>query len=111
MCRELDVSERRAIRIETPEGAVSVSHVDATRLRIVSDVVGVSAGLCRVDNRECGTVVEDRRTVSAIGDHDSISIGQESYALWFVQPGDRLDDAHPPDVDDFDRVIAERGDE
>src|SRR3954465_4512604 len=108
---KLDVRERRAIRVEAAQSAVSVSHVDATGLRIVSNVGGISAGLCSVDGRQRRAVIEDRRTISAVRHHNAISIRQESYALWFVQPCDRLDDPHRADVDDLDGVIAQRGDE
>src|SRR6266496_951099 len=107
-----DIARRVTGRgIERAQRALSVSDVHLTRAGVVADVVGIIKPLDALDARERSPVQDIDAVGAAVRDIDAIELGQIENPLRLAESGDASFAATRPYVDDFQRVIAEGGDE
>ncbi len=107
-----DIARRVTGRgIERAQRALSVSDVHLTRAGVVADVVGIIKPLDALDARERSPVQDIDAVGAAVRDIDATELGQIENPLRLAESGDASFAATRPYVDDFQRVIAEGGDE
>ena len=97
--------------VECAQRALSVSDVHLARACVIADVVGIVKPLDAFDARERRPVQDIDAVGAAVRDKDAIELGQVKDSLWLAESAEA---SFPParlHVDDFQRVIAQCGDE
>jgi len=88
-----------------------VRHVQLPGRSVVSHIVGITADVDGPARLHRGRVDQLERSGVAVRDSDGVEVGNGRHALGLVKTGQRSEVLVFRGIENFDRVIAERGDE
>src|SRR6266576_321870 len=108
---ELDIADLIAVdRINDAESTAAISNIDAPRSSIVTNIVGVVGKFYRCDALERRAVEDVAGTALAVGDENLVELRDETNALRLIKTADALKMLARAKIQDFDRIVSQRGD-
>src|SRR6266487_204125 len=112
MARQLDIPDMLLTRgVNETECASTVPDIQHVRRRIIAQIVGITAQRDRGAVRKRGAIKHLARACVPIRDHNGVGLWYEHDALWLVESRDGVQMGPCLQVEDFKRIVAERGNE